>query len=111
MMGSTCSFFTNQGDDNRVRQLYFRHQLGAVFPEDDGDGLIVCLTNCGDMQGWTNLGIDNIQENCWNTNAHFEDPDDTVNPVLAAYKDGPYRIDVTCYSHGEPAIERNQSID
>ncbi len=30
----------------------------------DHEGLIVCLSNCGDDQGWENLGIDNIEENC-----------------------------------------------
>lgn len=98
-------------EDDRVRQLYFRHQLGAVFPEVDGDGLIICLTNCGDMQGWDNLGIDNIEENCWDTNTNYEFSDDVINPVLAAYTDGPYRIDVTCYSHGDPAVEFEQSIN
>ncbi|MBD3370190.1 hypothetical protein GF402_07500, partial [Candidatus Fermentibacteria bacterium] len=100
-------------ETEKPRLLYFRHDLEDMYP-DDGQGLIVCLSNCGDMQGWDNLGIDNIEENCWDTNSNHLFSGDVTNPVLAAYADGPYRLDVTCYSHddpGNPAVEFDQSID
>ncbi|MCD4776339.1 MAG: hypothetical protein K8S15_09860, partial [Candidatus Aegiribacteria sp.] len=106
---------SSQGQNEKVWQLYFRHDLDdmcSYIPDSlSHEGLIVCLTNCGDMQGWDNLGIDNIEESCWDTNADYQFNDDTVNPVLAAYKDGPYRLDVTCFSHGDPAVEFPQSIN
>ncbi|MCD4849087.1 MAG: M23 family metallopeptidase, partial [Candidatus Aegiribacteria sp.] len=92
---------------------YFRLDLDELYSHITGEyeGLITCLTNCGDMQGWENLGIDNIEENCWDTNIDYQFSDDATNPILAAYKDGPYLIDVTCSSHGDPAVEFEQSIN
>jgi len=96
-------------ETEKPRLLYFRHDLEDMYPED-GEGLFSCLSNCGDMQGWESLGIDNIEENCWDTNSNHLFSGDASNPVLAAYGDGPYRLDVTCYSHEDqagsyPAVE------
>ncbi|MCD4848209.1 MAG: hypothetical protein K8R76_08465, partial [Candidatus Aegiribacteria sp.] len=106
---------SNEDGNEKVWQLYFRHEMGPVFP-GDGDGLIVCLTNCGDMQGWEGIGIENIEENCWDTNINYEFSDDVINPVLAAYPDGSYQIDVTCFTHvndvlPNPEVQFMRSID
>ena len=60
-----CSL--NNQFNQKVQQLYFRHDLDNLFSYTTGgnEGLVVCLTNCGDLQGWENLGIDNIEENWW----------------------------------------------
>jgi hypothetical protein len=96
--------------DERVQQLYFKFDLDEMFSYTSGDheGLIVCLTNCGNIQGWENLGIDNIEENCWQTNGSLDGTSETINPILAGYPDGTYMIEATLYAHThtpDPATE------
>ncbi|MCK5036193.1 MAG: T9SS type A sorting domain-containing protein [Candidatus Sabulitectum sp.] len=95
----------NNQENEKVWQLYFRHDLDDMYDygpsAGDHDGLIFCLTNCGDTQAWENLGIDNIQENSWQTNSNHLYSGETNNPVLAAFPDGAYQLDVTCYAHDE----------
>ncbi|PIE52421.1 hypothetical protein CSA37_06445 [Candidatus Fermentibacteria bacterium] len=87
--------------DDRVQQLYFKFDYDDMFSYTTGnyEGLVVCITNCGDMQGWENLGISNIAENCWQTNTDINGTEVTVNPVLAGYPDGEYEIEAILYSH------------
>ncbi|NOQ22000.1 MAG: hypothetical protein GQ565_05030, partial [Candidatus Aegiribacteria sp.] len=73
---------------------FFANQLGWFGP--GADAPIVCLTNCGDAAGWD--GINNIEENCWQTNSDNQFSGTTTNPVLAAFPDGPYKIDVMSYA-------------
>ncbi len=80
--------------DARPQMLYFRHSMDALFGHD---ALAYCLTNCESVGDWN--GINTIQENSWNTDAMEVDVStSTVNPVLAGYPDGEYRVDVLCYS-------------
>ena len=55
----------NNEENEKVWQLYFKwdmDELRSMFtyiPSGlDHEGLVVCLSNCGDMQGWEGLGID-----------------------------------------------------
>jgi hypothetical protein len=98
----------NNEENEKVWQLYFKwdmDDLRSMFtyiPSGlDHEGLVVCLSNCGNAQGRENLGIDNIEENCWQTNSNHLFSGETVNPVLAAFPDGPYKLGVRCYAHDE----------
>ncbi|MCK5133024.1 MAG: VCBS repeat-containing protein [Candidatus Sabulitectum sp.] len=85
-------------DDEEAGMFYFRHRMWDMFGGNRAP--LMCLTNCGDAQGWENLGIDNIEENSWRTNKNYAYLNETtINPVLAEYPDGSYSIDVTCYAH------------
>ena len=84
-------------DDETAKMFTFVYSMNAMF---GNEGVLMCLTNCGDTQGWENLGIDNIEENSWRTNKNYAYLNvTTINPVLAEYPDGSYSIDVTCYAH------------
>ena len=91
---------------------YFSLDLDELYNyvTDEYGGLIVCLSNCGDMQGWEGLGIDNIGENCWNTNSDYLFSGDVTNSILAAYPDGPYRVEVIAYAWDETVTD-TVSID
>ncbi|OPX31882.1 MAG: hypothetical protein B1H09_01785, partial [Gemmatimonadaceae bacterium 4484_173] len=98
----------NNEENEKVWQLYFKWDMDDLrdmftyIPSGlDHEGLVVCLSNCGNAQGWENLGIDNIEENCWQTNSNHLFSGETVNPVLAAFPDGPYKLGVKCYAHDE----------
>jgi hypothetical protein len=82
--------------DTRYQMHYFRHYMFELF---GNYGSLACLTNSGNAQGWINLGIDNIEENSWMTNADYLGEDDTANPILATFADGPYRIDIDSYPY------------
>ncbi|MBD3278874.1 MAG: hypothetical protein GF388_11295 [Candidatus Aegiribacteria sp.] len=104
--------FTGQigasADSTKYRQFYFRwSRLNYLIPSL-GNGLISCLTNCGDTAGWN--GINNIEENCWQTDIDNELSGVTANPVLAAYPDGPYRVDVFAYAYDTTVVDTT-SID
>ncbi|NLH79059.1 MAG: hypothetical protein GX465_18725 [Acidobacteria bacterium] len=91
-----CLLESPSYNDPRTRMLYFSHLMNEVF--SGHYGVLCCLTNSGDYQGWAGLGIDNIQENSWSTDSDcLLEGDDTSNPVLAAFRDGPYRIDIDSY--------------
>jgi hypothetical protein len=99
-------------DTENCKLLYFKwdlDQLNNIFtyiPDElDHEGLIVCLTNCGDAEGWDNLGIDNIEENWWQTNAVLDGTEVTINPTLAAFPDGAYQLEATLYSHDSNVSE------
>lgn len=82
-------------DWEKYRQFYFRYLwLNDYFPDSYGD--MICLTNCGDATGWD--GINNIEENCWNTLLAADGSGDSYNPLNQVTPDGPYQIDVTAYA-------------
>ncbi|GEM_PF-1387333 len=86
-------------DWEKYRQFFFRFtNLDTYFPGKYGD--IICLTNCGDAQGWSGLGISNIEEGCWNTALALGGSGENYNPILQdpSASDGFYRIDVTAYA-------------
>ncbi|MBD3278520.1 MAG: hypothetical protein GF388_09485, partial [Candidatus Aegiribacteria sp.] len=86
--------------DIRYKMHFFSNYMNEMYGGgEDHFGSLECLTNCGDADGWTNLGIDNICNSSWKTNINCEDNDDTENPVIAAFRDGPYRIDVESYTY------------
>ncbi|MCD6586948.1 MAG: VCBS repeat-containing protein, partial [Candidatus Fermentibacteraceae bacterium] len=88
---------TANPDDSRAQMLYFRHSMQALFGHD---ALAYCLTNSNSSEEWD--GISTISENCWNTDCfEIDETNSTVNPVLAMYPDGPYHLDVLCYSFDE----------
>ncbi len=101
----------NNQFNEKVQQLYFKFDLDEMYSYTSGEheGLIVCLSNCGDMQDFDNIGIDNIDENAWQTNDNYLHSGETDNPVLAAFADGSYQLDVTLYTH-DPSVTFPQSI-
>ncbi|MBD3277211.1 MAG: hypothetical protein GF388_02840, partial [Candidatus Aegiribacteria sp.] len=93
------------GDWQEFRRFYFpfyANQLGWFGPGNQFAS-IVCLTNCGDAEGWD--GINNIEENCWQTDSDNQYSGVTANPVLAAYPDGPYRVDVFAYAYDTTVVD------
>lgn len=99
-------------DTETCKLLYFKwdlDQLNNIFtyiPDGlDHEGLIVCLTNCGDDEGWDNLGIENIEENWWQTDAVLDGTEVTINPTLAAFPDGTYQLEATLYPHDSNVSE------
>ncbi|MCK5787226.1 MAG: VCBS repeat-containing protein [Candidatus Sabulitectum sp.] len=82
--------------DARDQMLYFRHFMGDMYAKN---GLLMCLSNCIDSDGWD--GINNIADACWDTDSDYEGTASTINPILAKYPDGSYRLDVICYSFDE----------
>ncbi|MFO8182816.1 MAG: T9SS type A sorting domain-containing protein [Candidatus Aegiribacteria sp.] len=95
-------------DSLRYRQFYFRWARKEWLFGSPNFGLISCLTNCGDTPEWN--GIDNIEENCWQTDIDNELSGVTANPVLAAYPDGPYRVDVFAYAYDTTVVDTT-SVD
>jgi hypothetical protein len=90
---------------------YLLHYFKITEPEspfpDQGDqeGVCCCLTNCGDEQSFTNLGLTNIEENCWQTNGFLGSEglagSSTINPILQETPDGEYSISVTSYAYND----------
>ncbi|MCD4776857.1 MAG: hypothetical protein K8S15_12505, partial [Candidatus Aegiribacteria sp.] len=103
-------------DDETAKMFTFNWLMFNLFGGNKAG--FMCLTNCGDTQGWENLGIDNIEENYWRTDKNYAYLNEvTINPILAEYPDGSYRIDVTCYAHANdvlpnpvPEVQFAQSI-
>lgn len=86
-------------DSIRYRQHYFRlnpfSQAGLAW-----NGWISCITNCSDTAStWIQPGIENIQENCWESNLHQSGSGPSTIPENALYPDGPYSVEITSYAH------------
>jgi len=79
--------------DDKYKQFYFRYHYRELFTSEYGT--LNCLTNSSDHPRWN--GIDNIEENCWQTDADV-DGGTTPNPIRAAYPDGHYRINVESFA-------------
>ena len=92
-------------DWEEFKRFYFAYLGGSLLI---GDSYISCLTNCGDAEGWD--GINNIEENCWQTDSDNQFSGVATNPVLAAFPDGPYRIDVTSYAW-DTTVTHGDTID
>ncbi|NOQ23133.1 MAG: hypothetical protein GQ565_10870, partial [Candidatus Aegiribacteria sp.] len=86
-------------DDETAKMFTFYWLMFNLFGGNKAG--FMCLTNCGEIQGWESLGIGNIKENSWVTDKHYNQMPvaPTINPVLAEYPDGSYSIDVTCFAH------------
>jgi len=85
--------------DDKYKQFYFRYHYRELYTTEYGT--LNCLSNSGDAlpaPGWEGFGVSNIEENCWQTDSDNQSSSVTANPVLAAFPDGPYRIDVTSYA-------------
>ncbi|NOQ23536.1 MAG: hypothetical protein GQ565_12935, partial [Candidatus Aegiribacteria sp.] len=94
-------------DYEKYRQFYFRYTwLEDYFPGSYGD--MICLTNCGDATGWN--GINNIEENSWNTVLSADGSGDSYHPLNMQTPDGSYHIDVTAYAW-DTTVTQGVSID
>ena len=85
--------------DDKYKQFYFRYHYRELYTTEYGT--LNCLSNSGDAfpdPGWEGFGVSNIEENCWQTDSDNQFSGVTTNPVLAAFPDGPYSIDVTSYA-------------
>lgn len=75
-------------DSDRYRQLYFRYNAQEMIRINIG--YICCLTNVNDEAGYD--GIDNITENCWQTDMNKDGTGTTENALNSMFPDGVYRI-------------------
>jgi|GEM_PF-2608025 len=76
-------------------------------PSPEPFGVRNCISNCGDASSWTNLGLSNIEENCWQTDGYINSQglagSTTNNPILQETPDGEYSI--TVISHAYNSME------
>ncbi|MCK5130685.1 MAG: hypothetical protein KAR40_00855 [Candidatus Sabulitectum sp.] len=87
------------GDWQEFRRFYFPffpNQLG--FFGTGYKSKIVCLTNVIDDTPSYD-GINNIDENCWQTDSDLSGTGTATVPSRALYPDGEYRIEITSYAH------------
>ncbi|MBD3277032.1 MAG: peptidoglycan DD-metalloendopeptidase family protein, partial [Candidatus Aegiribacteria sp.] len=83
--------FGSTDDWERYKQFYFR------FGWQLFDGAIAaCITNCNDNTSWN--GVDNIEENCWNTVEASDGSGDSYHPKNMVTPDGIYYIRTTEYA-------------
>ena len=86
LMNFDCALSSEENNEI-AKLLYFKWFMGNMFGKN---GVLMCLTNCGDMQTWEGLGLDNIEEDWWDTDRDYLYPhSNNTNPVLAEYRDGP----------------------
>jgi hypothetical protein len=93
--------------DDKYQLHYFRLSLfsHAGLP---GSGLVTCLTNAGDASNYD--GINNIQENSWQTNQHNSGSGTAQASELARYKDGLYEIQVTSTAYDNSSHQVSESV-
>ncbi|MCD4847848.1 MAG: hypothetical protein K8R76_06625, partial [Candidatus Aegiribacteria sp.] len=87
-----CILSAVPGVDAAPKILYFKY--GVLFRYTVQ---LLCLSNCTDTDDWN--GIQTINEGSWKTNVDCEGSEDTDNPVLASFPDGPYKINVFSYAY------------
>jgi len=95
-------------EQNEEYQLhYFRLSLfsHAGLP---GNGLVTCLTNAGAAAGYD--GINNIEENSWQTSQHNSGSGTAQASELARYKDGLYQIQVTSTAYDNSSHQVSESV-
>jgi len=83
--------FGSTDDWLRYKQFYFRY--GWEFFDS---AIASCITNCNDNSTWN--GIDNIEENCWNTVEASDGSGDSYHPLNMVTPDGVYFIRTTEYA-------------
>ncbi len=83
--------FGSTDDWLKYKQFYFRY--GWEFFDS---AIASCITNCNDNSTWN--GIDNIEENCWNTALSAEGGGESYNPLNMTTPDGVYFIRTTEYA-------------
>jgi hypothetical protein len=85
-------------DWEKYKQFYFRflnlHDLFTESLVSYGDAIYI--TNCAETDAWN--GIDNIEENSWNTALSAEGSGEAYHPLNMVTRDGRYRIDITAYA-------------
>ncbi|NOQ22975.1 MAG: hypothetical protein GQ565_10075, partial [Candidatus Aegiribacteria sp.] len=92
---------SSPSDWQEYKRLYFKY-LGHDIAGGGTWSYVTCLTNCGDATGWD--GINNIEENCWQTDSDNQFSGVTTNPVLAAYPDGPYQVNILSYPYDTTVV-------
>ena len=89
-------------DWQEYKRLYFKYtmsDLTGVGPT----AFITCLTNCSDASAYD--GINNIDENCWQTDIDLSGTGTATVNTRAQFPDGRYRVEITSYAHdGTPHI-------
>ena len=76
-------------DWERYKRIYFRFDAFDFFSSASA-GSMCCLTNCSDNDSWD--GIENIEENWWQTNVDKEQVGPTIVAEEMLFPDGQYRI-------------------
>ena len=85
------------GDWQEFRRLYFPYKGNLFGVFEFAAYTLVCLTNCDDSQWWN--GLSTIDEGCWMTDGDIRLNDNVGNPVIAAYRDGPHRLDAFSFAY------------